>query len=223
MASFAGAYQLAESERQREIHTMFGYTVLGLVAFRLVWGFVGTRYARFASFLHGPSATLRYLRSLASGRPDHHLGHNPAGSWAIWAILGLAAATGLTGYLTYNDLGGEIVEELHEGMANAWLVVVFVHVAGVIVSSVLHRENLARAMVSGYKQAAGSDATETVPSRRVIGVLGALAVGGFWVVSLLAGGATGATGARGADDASTADGADSRQFSMAGERDDDDD
>ena len=123
-------------------HGRAGYLIIGLVIFRIVWGFVGTHYARFAQFSFGPRAVLRYLGALAGGRPEHHVGHNPAGSWAIWAILGLGAATGITGYMTFNELGGESLEELHEAFANAWLVVVFVHVAGVIVSS--HESDVVR-------------------------------------------------------------------------------
>jgi cytochrome b len=215
--SFAAAYVLAESERLRQVHVMLGYTVLGLIAFRMLWGFVGTQYARFASFLFGPGAVLRYLGHLATGRPEHHLGHNPAGSWAIWAILALGVATGVTGYMTFNELGGEVVEELHEGFANAWLAVVFVHVAGVLVSSVLHRENLVTAMVTGYKRAVGGSPVADVPARRLVGLAGALAIGAFWIGSLL----TGAPSGAGAADA--ADTPDSRQAAMAEVDEDDDD
>ncbi|MFO1456734.1 MAG: cytochrome b/b6 domain-containing protein [Steroidobacteraceae bacterium] len=214
VAAFGAAYLLSESERQRDLHVMFGYTVLGLVAFRLLWGFVGTHYARFSSFLFGPRATLQYLVGLVSGRAERHLGHNPAGSWAIWAILGLAAATGVTGYMTFNELGGEAVEEIHEALANAWLVVVFVHVAGVIASSVMHRENLVRAMVTGYKQATAGASVPAVPARHAVGLLAALAVVGFWIYCSLTGGVPGAGAAGGAD---------AGQAAMAQDGDGDDD
>ena len=155
--SFAAAYTLSESERLRGVHVMLGYTVLGLIAFRLAWGFLGTRYARFASFLFPPAAVARYLRSVAQGRPDSHLGHNPAGSYVIYAMLALGALTGASGYCTLNGIGGDASEELHELLANGWLALVIVHVAGVIVSSVLHRENLVRAMLTGYKYATAGD------------------------------------------------------------------
>ena len=149
--SFAGAFVTAESERFRDVHVVLGYTVLGLVAFRLVWGVLGTRYARFASFAFGPRDVVAYLKSLLALRPRHFLGHNPAGSVAIYALLALALLTGVTGYANYNEIGGGWLEDLHEGAANAMLAVVFVHIAGVVVSSLLHRENLARSMVTGYK------------------------------------------------------------------------
>lgn len=150
--SFAGAWLTAESERLRNVHVALGYTMLGLVAFRLVWGLVGTRYARFRSFAYGPRAVLAYLRSLFTRSPQHYLGHNPAGSWAIYGLLALAALAGATGYATYNDVGGHAMEEVHEAMANGLLALVMLHIAGVLASSVLHGENLVRAMLTGYKR-----------------------------------------------------------------------
>ena len=147
--SFGGAFLTAESERYRDIHVTLGYAVIGLILFRLLWGFIGSRYARFSSFLLRPSSVKSYLASLFSAKPEHHVGHNPAGSYAVLALIGLAAGTSITGYLTYNDLLGD---ELHEVIANGMLVVVGVHIAAVFVSSFLHRENLVRSMVTGFKQ-----------------------------------------------------------------------
>lgn len=153
---FAGAWLTAESERYRDVHVMLGYSTLGLVAFRVLWGFVGPRNARFSSFVRGPAAVARYLRSLASGRPEHHLGHNPAGALAIVALLALAALAGLSGWALYEDLGGHWLEESHEFLAQAMLAVVGVHLAGVAVASWLHRENLVAAMLTGRKKAPDS-------------------------------------------------------------------
>ncbi len=197
-ASFAGAYVLSESERLRNVHVMLGYTVLGLIAFRLLWGLVGTRYARFSSFAYGPHKAFAYLRSLASGRARDYTGHNPAGSWAVYAILILGVATGATGYMNFNELGGESLEEIHGALANAWMAVVVLHVLGVIASSLAHRENLVRAMLTGYKRGAGQ-AAEPVAAR-ALGVAVAAAVLGFWGWSLLGGGSTGlAASASGAE------------------------
>jgi len=196
-ASFAGAWLLSESERMRNVHVMLGYTAMGLIAFRLLWGFVGSRYARFSSFLYGPGAALRYLRDAALGRPGEYVGHNPAGSWAVYAILGLGLATGASGYLRFNDYGGDAMEEVHEALAIAWLAVVALHVVGVAFSSIAHRENLARAMISGYKRGAASS---SIPgSAPAVGVAVAVAVFGFWGWSMLAGGPVAAAGAAEAD------------------------
>lgn len=156
-ASFAIAWLTAESERLRNLHLVAGYTLLVLLAFRLLWGLTGTRYARFAEFLRGPGAIVRYLRSLFSGRPEHHVGHNPAGALAIVGLLLLGLLTGASGWVTYNEIGGEWWEELHEGVATGMLAVVLVHLAGVVVSSVLHRENLVGAMLTGRKSGAPED------------------------------------------------------------------
>lgn len=176
--SFAGAWLTAESERWREVHVVLGYTMAGLVAFRVVWGFVGSRHARFASFVRPPSAIARYLGSLWRGRPERHAGHNPAGALAIVALLILIALTAATGWATFNETGGHFVEELHEAMANALLLLVGVHLAGVAVSSWLHRENLVGAMIHGRKRGPG-DARIRGPLRAV-GALVLAAVVGFW-------------------------------------------
>jgi len=199
--TFAAAYVLSESERLRAVHVTLGWTVLGLVAFRLVWGFVGSRWARFSSFAFGPRAVAAYLRQLAAGRPPRHVGHNPAGSWAVYAILALAALTGITGWCNYEGIGGDALEELHEGLAATWLALVGLHVAGVVVSSWLHRENLARAMITGWKD--GTAAESAGAPRRLAGATLAAAVAGFWAWSALAGGVpwTNPAGERAAHDA----------------------
>jgi cytochrome b len=185
VASFVGAYLSAEWESNLELHVVLGYTATGLILFRVLWGFIGTRYARFSSFLDSPAAALRYLRGLLRRAGSEHVGHNPAGSWVIYAILLLGLATGVTGYLTYEGIGGEAAEELHEVLANAWLAVVFVHVAGVIVSSLVHRQNLVRAMITGYKE--GSAASASPSMAPLVGAGVAAAVLAFWSWALVSG------------------------------------
>jgi cytochrome b len=155
--SFAGAFVTAEAERYRDVHALLGYTMLALLAFRLVWAFVGTRYARLASFAFGPKAVIAYLRSLAALRPIHYVGHNPAGSWAIYALVALALITGASGYGLVLAGDGGFIEDLHEASANAMLALVAVHIAGVVVSSLMHRDNLVRAMITGYKRGDARD------------------------------------------------------------------
>ena len=176
--SFAGAYLSAESERWRLLHVTLGYTLGGLVAFRLVWGLAGTRYARFANFVRGPQAVLSYLRSLRDGQPQHHLGHNPAGAVAIVLLLLASVAVVGSGWAIYNDVGGEWLTELHEVAANAMLLVVATHIAGVLVASRLHRENLVRAMVTGQKNGTPADGIQrTWAALAVVLVLDVL---GYW-------------------------------------------
>lgn len=151
--SFALAWLTADGDRWQGAHVMAGYTMAGLVVFRLVWGLVGTRHARFSDFVRGPGAVLAYARSLLQGRPEYHAGHNPAGGLAIVGLLALAGLTAATGWAHYADLAGHWLEELHEGLATGMLALVAVHVLAVIASSFLHRENLVAAMIHGRKPA----------------------------------------------------------------------
>jgi cytochrome b len=176
--SFAGAWLTAESERWRLLHVTLGYTLGGLVAFRLVWGLVGSRHARFSDFVRGPRAVLRYLGALLRGQPEHHVGHNPAGALAIVAMLAFSALIVGSGWALYNDIGGELFEDLHEGAANLMLAVVAVHVAGVALASRLHHENLVGAMFSGRKVAPPQDGIRS--AWRSVDALMLVAVLGFW-------------------------------------------
>lgn len=179
---FAGAWLTSESERQQLLHLLFGYSLFGLILFRLAWGFVGSRHARFAAFVRGPAAVWRYLRSLPGRTPEHHVGHNPAGAVAVLLLLGLGLGTAVTGWLMASGRAGESLEEVHEALAVAMLAMVVVHVLGVVVSSVLHRENLARAMVTGYKQGLPEQGIRSgLPA--VAAVLAA-ALAGFWAYGL---------------------------------------
>jgi cytochrome b len=177
-ASFAGAWLTSESERFADMHAMLGYTMVLLVAFRIFWGIAGTRYARFASFAYGPRDVLAYLRSMATLRAPHFTGHNPAGSWAIIGLILLAVVVTATGIATLNDLGGRWLEVVHEGAATAMLVLVFVHVAGVMIGSLLHRENLVASMFTGRKEGAPEDGIRG--PRRLVAVLLVAALAGVW-------------------------------------------
>jgi cytochrome b len=175
---FAGAYLTSESETWRLLHVTLGYTMAGLVAFRIIWGFVGTRYARFSSFVRGPRVVAAYLRSLLTRKPEHHVGHNPAGAIAIVGMLALTAAIATTGWATYNESAGEWVAELHEVIANGMLLLIGLHIAAVVVSGWLHKENLARAMLTGRKNGTIS---QGIPSAwRGAAALILTAVAGFW-------------------------------------------
>lgn len=203
--SFAGAYLTAESERWRLVHVSLGYTMGGLVAFRILWGLLGTRYARFASFVRGPAAVMRYGRALLSGQPEHHVGHNPAGAVAIVLLLLSSIAIVASGWAIYNDVGGDWLEELHEVASNFMLVVVIVHVAGVALASWLHRENLVRAMVTGKKE--GTPDQGIRRPWRPLAVIILVAVLGFWWLQWQSAPApTDAGGGGGANPASSASG-----------------
>jgi cytochrome b len=155
---FAVAWLTSEGEAWIDLHLFCGYTMLGLVAFRLIWGFVGSHYARFGSFAFGPLRGFKYLLEVAQGTAKRYLGHNPAGSQAIYLLLLLAVAVGLTGIYIEDT-------EVHETVANLMLAVVIGHLLGVILESRAHRENLARAMVTGTKLA--DDAVPSAKPRRL--------------------------------------------------------
>lgn len=171
VAAFASAY-FTEDELLR-VHTLAGYTVLGLVVFRVLWGFLGSRHARFADFVYRPAAVLAYLKEVLVRRPTRYLGHNPAGGAMIVLLLLSLLATTVTGLAVYGSLrlehaGGPLafwlagspkafrhsLKEVHEFFANFTVVLAGIHVLGVIVESWLHRENLVKAMFTGRKPAA---------------------------------------------------------------------
>ncbi len=177
VVSFAGAYLTAESERWRLVHVTLGYTMVGLVAFRVVWGLIGTRHARFSSFVKGPAVIARYLRSLVAGRPEHHAGHNPAGGLAIVALLSMTLLVAVTGWATYNEVAPRW-EDLHEGVAGVMLAIVGMHVAAVVLASWLHRSNLIGAMLTGRRL--GSPEEGVRSAWRSVASLMLVAVMGFW-------------------------------------------
>ena len=176
--SFAGAYLTAESERWRLLHVSLGYTMAGLVAFRIVWGLIGTRHARFSDFVRGPVAIARYVGGMLRGEPKRHVGHNPLGALAILALLGLTLAIAASGWAVFNDAGGEWLEGAHEFAANAMLAVVGIHVAGVLLASKVGRENLIGAMLTGRKAGRPEDGVRS--AWRSVAMLMLVAVLGFW-------------------------------------------
>jgi len=137
------------------VHIAVGYTIAGLVAARIVWGFMGTRYARFSNFVRPPAETLGYMRKVVQGSAPRYLGHNPAGGLMTIALIGMITAISGTGYMMTTDAfwGAEWVEDVHEGLVYATLGLIGLHVAGVLATGIKHRENLVMAMITGRKRA----------------------------------------------------------------------
>ena len=167
-SAFIVSYLSGDSEEWRLVHVTAGFALAGVLVFRLFWGMAGTRYARFKSFLFSPRQVFAYLGSLLKGKPAHWVGHNPAGSYAIFALVLLGIAVVGSGWAVYADVGGEWLEEVHDALSYAMLGVVGLHVAGVAVSSRLHRENLVRSMITGYKQ---GKREEAIASSKKYGVI----------------------------------------------------
>lgn len=151
-----------------DLHVLAGYSIAALIGFRLLWGLIGSRHARFSDFVRRPQEVIQYLKDIAAFRAKRHLGHNPAGATMILALLLSLALTVLSGLgvygakelagplaeLLFNAPGwlGEALEEVHEFFANFTLLLVILHVVGVVLASVQHRENLVRAMFNGKKR-----------------------------------------------------------------------
>jgi cytochrome b len=156
------------------LHAYLGYGILILLGARVIWGVIGTKYARFSNFIYGWEKVREYVKGLMIWRPQAYLGHNPVGGWMVVLLLLLILFTCWTGLEAYGQQGdgpfaqqfsgapdvdesrdnkdaNELWSELHEVLADFTLFLVFIHVVGVIVSSLLHRENLVRAMWTGYK------------------------------------------------------------------------
>ncbi|MDE2600676.1 MAG: cytochrome b/b6 domain-containing protein [Rhodocyclaceae bacterium] len=167
-SSFLVAWLTAESEDWHTLHLAAGGTLLGVVIFRILWGLIGTRYARFAEFIRRPREIGQYLRALLRLDPPTFIGHNPAGGVAILVMLGLGALTALLGWGAELEWGGDWLKDVHEFAASLMLAVVCVHIGGVVLDSVLHRFNLARAMVDGRKQGA---VTAGIASAKALGLI----------------------------------------------------
>jgi len=163
--SFAVAY-ITEDE-WINLHTLAGYTIGGLLLFRIIWGVIGTRYARFSSFIFSRKEIVSYLKDIVAFRPKHYLGHNPAGGAMVIALLLSLTGAVVTGMSLYgaseysgpladfwagsSQFTGDVLEEMHEFFANFTLLLVIAHVAGVVLASFQHGENLVRSMFTGLK------------------------------------------------------------------------
>jgi cytochrome b len=141
-------------DETEKVHIAAGYTIAGLVALRIVWGFAGPRHARFSNFVRSPRAILAYMRDLSLFRAPRYIGHNPAGGIMIVALIVMLIGTCISGYMLTTDAfwGAKWAEEVHEAFANLTVGLVFFHVLGVITSSLLEKENLVKSMITGRKR-----------------------------------------------------------------------
>jgi len=139
---------------ESKLHHWVGYTVVGLVLARILWGFIGTQYARFSSFPPSARASVEQLTDIASGRKTIHLGHTPLGALMIYNLLAAVLVICVSGYLMTTDMfwGVEWPDELHQ-FAVTWVEIsVAAHVAAVLFESLRTKVNLPRAMITGYKR-----------------------------------------------------------------------
>jgi len=147
------------SGHPKGLHQWAGYVAGALIVIRLGWGLFGPGHARFLNFVRGPKVTLGYLRDIARGAERRHIGHNPAGGAMVVALIATVAAQVMVGWLQTTDMfwGVEWIEVLHAALAHQILVLVALHLAGVLIASLRHRENLPLAMITGHKREAEGD------------------------------------------------------------------
>ncbi|MFO0759408.1 MAG: cytochrome b/b6 domain-containing protein [Byssovorax sp.] len=165
------------------LHMLLGAVAAFLVALRVVWGFVGPRYARFRSFLFGPRAVSTYLKGVLHREAgERHVGHNPGSSVIILVILALTLGLALTGVSM--SRGGESIKEVHEALAFSLVGVVALHVLGVVAHTLRHRENIARSMIDGRKD---GDAAQAIPSAHPLVALALVGATALWTGVLVRG------------------------------------
>ncbi|MGE4131032.1 MAG: cytochrome b/b6 domain-containing protein [Bdellovibrionales bacterium] len=164
---FVAAFLIAKTVDDES--TLFSYHMLAglllgfVVTLRLVWGFVGSKHSRFSGFALHPRELVAYFTGILSGDKRKWSGHNPASSWATLIMFALALGLGLTGYLMASGQK-ETFEDIHELLANGFLVVVLMHIAGIILHALRHQDGIAFSMIDGSKK--GTPSGETITSSR---------------------------------------------------------
>jgi len=155
--SFLGAYLTADGERWRLVHVTLGYTLVGLIVFRLLWGMLGPRSVRLSVWAGKLRGIQPFVQSLRAGRVNWQAGQNILQTLAIVALLAGLVLTAASGYAVYEDLTGEWMEEVHDLLGNAALAIIGFHVALVLAGSLLRRQNLALTMITGRTPGRGPD------------------------------------------------------------------
>lgn len=173
---------VGEHEPTFSYHMMAGLVLGFLVLFRLVWGFVGTEHARFSRFALNPKDLISYLKGVATGDKRRWAGHNPASSWAAVLMLGLGLGLVLTGYRMATGPENDTIKEVHELFANSFLIIALLHIVGIIVHTLRHKEWIGLSMLSGRKDSVPAH-EQITQSHGLVGLLLLLAVVG-WVTYL---------------------------------------
>ncbi len=171
---------LGEDSTLFPYHSIIGLTSGLMVLLRVVWGVGGSRYARFGTFVFGPGAVIAYMKGVLSRDGKRYLGHNPGSAYAIFAMLGLVLAMGVTGIML--GLGNESVKEIHEILSYVTVGVVIAHILGVALHTIRHRENIIASMIHGKKDAEPSDG---IRSARPIVAIVFVAIAGTWAFGLV--------------------------------------
>lgn len=157
ITAFAISNLVDDDSARFALHMLAGLGMVFVVVLRLIWSLVGTRHARLGDLDLRPAQLLGYFKGMFSGGGRRWAGHNPASSWAAAAMVTLALGLGTTGLLMATGGENDALKEVHELMANALLVIALLHIAGVVVHMLRHRDHLAASMVTGRKQDLGDD------------------------------------------------------------------
>lgn len=183
VTAFAIANLVDDDAAAFSFHMLAGLTLGAAIVLRLVWSVLGTRHARLTDLALSPRRLFRYIGDVLSGRGETTAGHNPASSWAAVAMVLLGMGLVVTGVMMATGTGGEGPEDVHELLANAFLVVVLLHIAGVVLHGLQRRDGLAASMVTGRK--ALDDATHgDVRAHGLVGALFVVLLGG-WLATLV--------------------------------------
>ncbi|MCX7041618.1 MAG: cytochrome b/b6 domain-containing protein [Gammaproteobacteria bacterium] len=157
VTAFAISNLVDDESARFSLHMLAGMGMVFVVVLRIVWSLVGTQHARLTDLVLNPMQLVAYFKGMFTGGSRRWLGHNPASSWAAVVMIGLALGLGTTGYLMATGGENDAIKEVHELMANAFLVVALLHIAGVVLHVLKHRDHLEGAMVTGRKQALSDD------------------------------------------------------------------
>ncbi len=169
ITAFAIANLVDDDSARFSPHMLAGLGMVFVIVLRLIWSLVGTRHARLTDLALNPAQLMAYFKDMFSGGSRRWIGHNPASSWAAVTMVGLGLGLGITGYLMATGAGSGVLKEVHELMANAFLVVVALHIGGVAAHALRHRDHLQASMVTGRKEALSNE-QEPVRSGRVAGL-----------------------------------------------------
>lgn len=150
---------LIVTEGGSDVHEYIGYAVVALVISRLIWGFIGSKYARFSDFFPTPTRIKQHLTDIQQHQFNSHLGHNPFGALMMFALWGVIIALGITGYLQTTDQfwGDDTIQAIHKILANSLWVLVPLHVAAAIIMGRLQQQNLVKSMITGKKYIKNDD------------------------------------------------------------------
>ena len=182
-------------------HVLAGYSVLALISYRIIWGFLGSHHAKFINFVRSPIKTIKAIPEVISVRSDsHYVGHNPVGGWMVVLLILALMAQGITGLGTTDDIfiDGPLVayldddlislfSSLHHQIADLLVALVILHLAAVLYHDAIKRERLIKAMITGIKYSPHPVESSKLPTKRFISTIALLSLIGWWLLDNFSG------------------------------------